>query len=925
MILGHSVTAFALTAVLLALSACSGESESSLIKSATVALENQQHNAAIIHLKSALQKNPDSADARLLLGKALIQSGDYRSGLLELRKARDRKAPADMVVPEMARAMLATGEGAQLIAGFQDVKLNGRASADLDTSLATAHLTAKDGVKAQELLSRALATDAQFAPALTLRATMSAAEGRLDEALALVDGVLARDPRDGPAGNLRADILRAGKKDDAAALEAYRKVLSANPKLVSAHVSAIHMLVAQNRLDEAKQQHAAMQKEVPQNPESLLLEAQFAFADKEFAKVRELTDRLQRMAPDNVRVLELAGAAEYARKGYPQAEVLLAQAVKAAPARLPPRNMLARVYLRTGQPEKALQLLEPLIESRQADATSLSLAGSAHLLLGDTQRAEALMKAASQAAPEDRRMQVSAAAVQLASGRQTGEAISRLEALASSDTDRRADLLLITARLSANDVAGALKAVDALQAKQAEEPLAYHLRGRIQVLQKDTAAARTSFEAALAKDANYFPANASLAALDLAAGKPELARQRLEGVLKANPGNQQAKVALAELSVRMGAPSAEVAGHLSEAIKIKPDEPRTHVLLVNHLLSAGQAKAALNAAQAGTATLPGNADLVDALGRAQMAAGESQQAVTTFRRLASMQPSRAAPNLRLAEALSAGMNNDEAVRSVRRALELQPGLPAAQQALVAVLAAAGKHQDALAAAREIQAARPSEATGFVLAGDVEYARQAWEPAAALYRVGLQKQGSTTRTAINLHGALLKAGKTADAARFVQDWQKTRPQDAAFRFYLGDRALAAKDNEAAERHYRNVLAIEPRHPLAMNNVAWLMATQSRAGAAALAAQAVALLPNSPQLLDTLATAQAAEGQVAQAISTQKSALTIAPSDTSLKLNLAKLHAQAGDKPAARAELEALAALGDRFANQSEVAELLQRLR
>jgi putative PEP-CTERM system TPR-repeat lipoprotein len=925
MILRHSATAIALAAVLSAFSGCSGESESSLIKAAAEALESQQPRAAIIHLKTALQRNPDSAQARLLLGQALILGGDYRSGLLELRKAHDLKAPEDIVVPELARAMLATGEGAQLLSAFQNVRLQGRASADLDTSLATAHLMAKGSVKAQDLLSRALAADAQFAPALTLQATMGAAEGRFDEALALLDGVLARDPGNGPAGNLRGDILRVGKKDNASALEAYRKVLGANPKLVSAHVSVIHMLLAEGRVEDAKQQFAAMRKEVPQNPESLLLEAQFAFGDKDLAKVKELTDRLLRVAPDNVRVLELAGAAEYARKSFPQAEMLLTQAVKAAPSRLPPRNLLARVYIRTGQPEKALALLEPLIDGQQADATSLALAGSAHLLLGDAQRAETLMQAASRAAPEYKRMQVSAAAVQLASGRQTEEAIGRLEALASSDTDRRADLLLVTARLSANDVAGALKAVDALQAKQAEEPLAYQLRGQIQLLQKDTAAARASFETALAKNSGYFPANASLATLDLAAGKPELARQRLEGVLKTNPGHLQAKIALAELSARTGATSAEVTAHLADAVKIKPDEPRAHVLLVNHLLASDQARAALNAAQAGMAALPGSVELIDALGRAQMANGESLQAVTTFRRLASMQPSRAAPNIRLAEALSAGMNHDEAVRSLRRALELQPGMPAAQQALVATLSAAGKHQDALAAARDIQTARPGEAIGFVLAGDVEYAREAWDAAAALYRVSMPKQGFTTRAAINLHGALLKAGKTADAERFVQDWQKTRPQDVTFRYYLGDRALAAKDAEAAERHYRSVLAIEPKHPLAMNNVAWLMATQSRPGAAALAAQAVALLPNSPQLLDTLATAQAAEGQVAQAITTQKSALAIAPSDMALKLNLARLHAQAGDKPSARAELEALAALGDRFAKQSEVAELLQRLR
>ena len=49
---------------------------------------------------------------------------------------------------------------------------------------------------------------------------------------------------------------------------------------------------------------------------------------------------------------------------------------------------------------------------------------------------------------------------------------------------------------------------------------------------------------------------------------------------------------------------------------------------------------------------------------------------------------------------------------------------------------------------------------------------------------------------------------------------------------------------------------------------------------------------------------------------------APDAAQFRLQLAKLHLQAGDKPSARTELATLAKLGSAFPRQAEVAELLK---
>ena len=93
---------------------------------------------------------------------------------------------------------------------------------------------------------------------------------------------------------------------------------------------------------------------------------------------------------------------------------------------------------------------------------------------------------------------------------------------------------------------------------------------------------------------------------------------------------------------------------------------------------------------------------------------------------------------------------------------------------------------------------------------------------------------------------------------------------------------------------------------------------------MARQALALAPDTPALMDTLALSLGAEQQWLQAIEWQTRAVAAAPDAPQFRLQLARLYLQSGDKPGARGELGRLAALGPQFAHQAEVADLMRRL-
>lgn len=901
---------------------CGKKSESELVASGQQLARQKDLAGAIIQYKNALQQNPESKDARLALGQALLEQGDPVAALVELRKAQQLQAPDDDVIPVLARAMLLAGEEAKLLAAFGAVTLQRPpAAADLQSSLAAAHLLNGDLERARRAIATALEQVPRHGPALTLQARLKALENDPDGALALLDQAIDAGDPEGRAGQLRADILWHGKNDLDGALKAYAQVLAAHPRAVGAHTATIAILTKQGKADQAKAQIQTLRQLLPQHPESLFYAAQQSFADKDYKATRELTDRLLKGMPDNPRVLELAGATEYRDKQYARAEALFGKALKAAPGQLPSRHMLAQTHLRTGQPAKAIEVLQPVLESPAADGTSLTLAGEAWAQLGEAAKADQAFAAAAKLAPNDTRVRTSAAMAQLARGN-AGAAVAQLESIAAEDTGTRADIALVMARLRQNDLDGALKAIDGLERKTPDRALAANLRGRVLLLQRDTPAAIRAFEAALAKEAHYFPAVASLAAIDLSAGKPQAARKRFEDLAQAKPRSAEPWLALAELSSRLGDAPDQIAQHLRSAVKANTGSAAAHLALINHLVEARDGKAALTAAQEARAAVAGDLRVLEALGRAQLTAGTPEQAAATFRELTVAQPANPVPQLRLAEALLAHKDSDGSRRALRRALDIQPDFMPARRALVELAMRDNKPDEALALVREIRSRSPKDPAGAALEGDLELARGRHEAAVVAYRGALQL-GRSADVAMRLNLALRRAGRLAESDRFAAEWLKENPRDTAFRFHLGDLALA-QNPALAESHYRAVLELQPRNALALNNLSFLMLKQGKPGAVAMAEKANELLPGRPQLMDTLAQALAAEGKLPRAIDLQKAALARAPGDPNLRLTLAKMLIQNGDKAYARAELEDLTRLGERFRDQAEVAALLKTL-
>ena len=110
-------------AVVLLLGACGGEKPEVMLASAKSFLAKNDNKAAIIQIKNALQSDPNLAEARYLLGTALLDSGDPTGAEAELRKALELKYSREQVIPPLARAIVARRQYKKLLDDFGKAEL----------------------------------------------------------------------------------------------------------------------------------------------------------------------------------------------------------------------------------------------------------------------------------------------------------------------------------------------------------------------------------------------------------------------------------------------------------------------------------------------------------------------------------------------------------------------------------------------------------------------------------------------------------------------------------------------------------------------------------------------------------------------------------------------------------------------------------
>jgi putative PEP-CTERM system TPR-repeat lipoprotein len=896
------VRALAIVAVVMLLAACGRETSSSYLASARAHLAKKEYSAAVIELKNALRLEPNNAEARYLLAVSLLDAGQAVDATTEARKALDLKYPADQALPVLARALLAQSEFKRLIAetaGQQGGTAKTRA--EIATLRAQAFLGLGDTKAANESINDALAADASFAPAKMARVHVALGSGDAQGALSQLDAILSADARNEDALVLKAQVEAAlGRATEGVAT--LRQAAAAAPDRPFVRWALVAALVDVGKVDEAAQEVAAVKKLAPNDPRTWYSEALVAYAQNNFKLAGELVERTRQAMPDYLPAQYLAGLADVRLDKFASAETNLRAVLAKVPNEVSVRRALAALYVTRGRMAQALEALEPALRVRPDDPSLLRAAGEVYFAANNPPKAAEMFARANKFDSGNVAGQVRLAQVNLTAG-DSAQAVRDLEKLAREKDSGEADLALISAHLNAREYAKALAAAERLENKQPKDAGVQHAKGVVYLAMRDNAHARSSFEKALSLNPDFATAVFQLARLDTLEKNYEGARSRYQSILAKDPQNGAALLALAELLAVTKASPDEIRAAIERAVSANPSSAQPRLALIAFHVGRREWPAAVLAGQSAQAAVPDNPAILEALGVAQFASGEPNQAIATLKRAVQLRPDNAQALLVLAELQTRTKDWDGAIQSMRSALDVQPTSPPVWLALAAVYDEAGRLPAGMDEARGLQKRNPDRAAGFGLEGEL-YARQKkWPEAIAAYRTATARQPDAP-VMLRFLGLLEAAGRADELQSTAQKWIRDHPRDVPVRAYLGEVAMRRGDYKAASQQLRNALEFEPENVVVANNLAWVLGEMGDPRALEYAEKAYTLAPGVAGINNTYGWLLVQKGDTARGIELLRRAVELAPNDVNKRLILARALVKAGDKGAAKKELAGL---------------------
>ena len=191
---------------------------------------------------------------------------------------------------------------------------------------------------------------------------------------------------------------------------------------------------------------------------------------------------------------------------------------------------------------------------------------------------------------------------------------------------------------------------------------------------------------------------------------------------------------------------------------------------------------------------------------------------------------------------------------------------------------------------------------YVLQGDMAIVQGSHQNAVKSYEQALAKI-QNVNIIVKLAEAYKLSGDEKKSIAIVEDWLADHPDDTAASLYLGTSYQSSTRESEAISHYENTLKINPENVIALNNLAWLYLESDPDKALSLARKAYELVPNRPEVMDTLGWVLVQNGKIEEGLSYLEPARKES-GIPDIRYHYAAGLEKAGDKGRAKQELTAL---------------------
>jgi putative PEP-CTERM system TPR-repeat lipoprotein len=601
-----------------------------------------------------------------------------------------------------------------------------------------------------------------------------------------------------------------------------------------------------------------------------------------------------------------------------QSEAQLAGVVQTSPTNLEARKLLARARLLMHQPESALRVLTPALDSSAADAEVYGLVGAVQAGSGDSAAAIGTLEAGARAHPDNVDFRLNLARAYLVA-RRPSEALAILEKLDTGGGRR--DALLIAAVNAQRGPYVARETVSKLLAAKPEDVTTLNVAAEFFMSQWEFERARTLLHTAIGIDARNRTTLVNLARLDIATGDNARAETGLAAALALDERNDGVRIALADLMVRRG--SQPEAAKLLQAGLDRGPTLDLQLALARAELSGGNA-------DHGTAVLgqlaseyPGRGDVANRAGELLMQLGRYDAAEAQFHRAADLAPTNATYWLNLGHAALALDRLDPAREAFDRAVALRPEWAAALAARTGLDLKAKQYGAALERVNRWLERQPADPDLLVLKGDVEAAAGRLPEAVGLYTQA-QHFRPDASTAVKLFRAQLDAALSRPEMPLVQ-WLAQQPADYTVRSILAEYYLSSGRSRESAAEFEQVVRQTPASAVALNNLACAYLQIGDPRAESVAQRAYELGPGSPAIADTLGWILARKHETRRALELLQKAAGAVGAEPDVQYHYAFALVQAGRREEADRILTSVLSGSGPFPARRDAERLLAELR
>lgn len=870
--------------------------------------------SALIEFKNAVQAQPDSLEARLALADAFEHSYDPASAEQHLRRALERGGDADQLVPRVATLMLERGELERLVREFKDRTLKTPdANSNLRALLAIAYVSQQRAPLAEEQL-KAATTDT---PAVKLaKAQLLLAGGHAPQALA--------ELRSLPTGTAASWwTLRAlARVYDAVgnpekALETIRQAVEHAPWHRGLIGEYAEHLIAARRIDDAVPLRDKLKKLAPNYFWTHYLDAVILAREGRTEESHAAALKVLAVSPEHLPAVLLASEAELKKGDVLMADSRLRKILKSHPYSVPALQLQAATQLQLGQSREAAETILHGLSLAPGDARLLSLKADTELSNANIKKAVATLEILVAKHPKDAPNLLRLSQLKFRQGdKQAGAALlDRATETGQDDPEVRDRIISIAIR--SGDTARVRKLADHAIRSRPQDPQSHLVQAVAFGLRNDSAGAWRAILAALDLKPGF---DAALMALTNMAKEPAQLQElhtRYEKAVQSRTSTAQTYLAYAALLRTEEKSKAGVIPMLEKGVAAHPTSSALREALVQEYMRAGNADSALSVAQSGAAVNNAPAAATALLAGTYERIGKIELASETYRKLVSRYPQRVDWRLKLAE-LEAGANRNTAATTLLRGLMTERPFDSTAYIALARLMVRDNPSEALSIAGELGKREPHKLTAMLLKGDV--LALSGKPDDALKQFSkAAKAGAEPAASLRVVALLDRTNRGASGDVEMANSLRRFPEDASVLGYAAQRALAQGKAEKAVELLQKIAAKNPRSPVLLNDLAWAQIQAKQAQAIDNATKAAQLMPDNPNVLDTLGMAQALIGRPEQAIASLRTAVNLAPVAPVPRLHLAEQLLAAGDREAAAA---VLAPLNARQIGKTDQATLTQ---